>query len=275
MKKIVLSTFSVFMLISANTFKSQGFVTANTDTLFVPCPSCSGEAWSYGNTGPYAVTNYPFSVSVVLGVADNFSDEIQFRDFDLSIPPNSVVTGCEVLISQFWGGGTSVADSVVQLTYNGLPTGQNKALFSSWNPIADTVIYGSMTDTWGLNITAADVNNHHLGISYRIKSTGIVTASITDVRMRISYTMPTGLSVFTEKSIPYVFPNPVNNYLKLINIKNLVGSSYIIRDLQGKIILNGKINCEDDIIPCENLVIGTYFLEIFGKENRVVRFMVE
>ncbi len=183
---------------------SQGFVTADPDSVYVPCPSCSGAQWSNGNP-PSAITGYPFSIATIIGAPDLLTKEIQFRDYDMGIPANAIVTGCEVIITHNFGGGTAIMDSIVKLTINGIPMGSNKAFFSNWIPFTDTVTYGSSTDTWGLNLTPSMVNNNQLGISFKAFGPSIVTAMLTNVQLRIYYDIPCDYSFTFAESSPGQF----------------------------------------------------------------------
>ena len=123
---------------------SQGFVSAEPDSVKVPCPACPGSNWSPGNP-PAALTNYPFSVASPIGVPDAFSKEIHFYDYDLFIPATSTVSGVEVDVIRMAGGGTVLRDSVVNLMVQGQPMGQNRALQGNWLFQTDTLTYGLLS----------------------------------------------------------------------------------------------------------------------------------
>jgi hypothetical protein len=81
----------------------------------------------------------------------------------------------------------------------------------------------------------------------------------------------TGLNTFTKNKINLLYPNPVNDLLNLdIEFKN-VEYMYMIKDVFGNTIQQGKINDKNVRINVSRLTEGIYFLQIGEQVFRFVR----
>jgi hypothetical protein len=210
---------------------SQGFVSAEPDSVKVPCPACPGSDWSSGQP-PAALLNYPFNVASSIGGGNTFSKELQFYDYDLFIPATSTVSGVEVDVIRMANGGSTLRDSVVKLMVQGQPMGQNGALQGNWLFQTDTVTYGAPYNTWGINLTPAMVNGNQLGISFTLASTN-ATLVYYQVRMRVYYDLPMGVSGVEESSAMLIYPNPSENKINLDLPHHFTAGQYEIIDARG------------------------------------------
>lgn len=62
----------------------------------------------------------------------------------------------------------------------------------------------------------------------------------------------------------YIYPNPINNYLKVGNIQE---ADYSITDMTGRIVLNGTVTNTNNTISTESLSAGTYVLTIIENDK--------
>lgn len=72
-----------------------------------------------------------------------------------------------------------------------------------------------------------------------------------------------------------IYPNPAANELCLRSVKSLLGSTYVIRDLSGRMILKGSINAQEEKIQIQNLESGIYFVDLPGQAQASLKFVKE
>lgn len=258
MKTTTLFLWSLLLIVVRGS--AQGFVSAEPDSVKVPCPACPGADWSYGNP-PTALTNYPFSVACPIVGGNTFSKEIQFYDYDLFIPATSTVSGVEVDVIRMAGGGTILRDSVVKLMVQGQPMGQNGALQGNWLFQTDTVTYGSPYDTWGINLTPAMVNGNQMGISFTLASPN-VTLAYYQVRMRVYYDLPMGVSGVQESNSILIYPNPSENTINLDLPYNFEAGQYDIFNVNGQQVERMDLKPGSNSKNVGHLKSGTYYLNL-------------
>lgn len=73
------------------------------------------------------------------------------------------------------------------------------------------------------------------------------------------------VSITSNSSAITFYPNPVYSNLTITNA--IVGSTYRIVDISGKILLSGIINSNTAHINTSNLPSGLYFIELLDKQN--------
>lgn len=250
--------------------KAQGFVSANPDSVAVACPSCPGADWSLGNP-PAAISNYPFSIASVISGGNTFSKEIQFYDYDLAIPLNSTVSGVEIDVIRMAGGGTILRDSIVKLMIQGQPMGTNAALQGNWSFTTDTVTYGGPFDTWGINLSPANINGNQMGISFVLASTN-ATVAYYKVLMRVYYNFSMGGSDVHERSAIFIYPNPAQKNIHVDLPTDFKPGSYEIFDASGRIVDVISLASGKNSIDVQHLSAGTYHLMLgdWGRKTIVI-----
>lgn len=74
----------------------------------------------------------------------------------------------------------------------------------------------------------------------------------------------TSIKTITGKKVPYIYPNPTSD---VINVSEFnPNSNYIIYDLTGRNIKNGKLTSQ--ISLNKNITAGVYYLVIYDNENK-------
>lgn len=68
-----------------------------------------------------------------------------------------------------------------------------------------------------------------------------------------------------------IFPNPAEDYIR-IKSSNLIGSAINIIDPTGRIIKNGSLTSEDELLDIKDLHSGLYFIQIAGNESITLKF---
>jgi uncharacterized protein (TIGR02145 family) len=75
-----------------------------------------------------------------------------------------------------------------------------------------------------------------------------------------------------EIKIDYtVYPNPVVDQLNVVVDLSSIGSEYTISDMNGKILMKGQIPSQEFQIDMSGLSGGGYFINIEGKQKRIVK----
>jgi outer membrane protein assembly factor BamB len=72
-----------------------------------------------------------------------------------------------------------------------------------------------------------------------------------------------------------LYPNVVNDYLNVAISNKLVGSDYIVTDMQGKKILSGKFTSENEVIDFTFISSGVYLFKAEQNEDQVYRIVKE
>jgi len=71
------------------------------------------------------------------------------------------------------------------------------------------------------------------------------------------------------------FPNPANDVLTLV-VKNteIKGLYYQLYDINGKLILNNKVDATEIQIPMKDFIAGIYFLKLYYQNEEVKTFKI-
>jgi hypothetical protein len=237
--------------------QGQGMVSADPDTASIPCPNCPGASWSL-TMNPMPITQYPFSLPCIVLTPDSFTQTLFLYDYDLAIPPNALVTGCELVLIRTSGGGSFIEDSLLFLTHLGQTVGNNKAIPGNWSQATDTITYGGPQDTWGYNLTAAMVNNREIGVAISVKAINY-TLTLQQARMRIYYQMPMALDQSQSADLS-LFPNPASSILYVAFDTKKTEEHYIIITQEGKKVEEGTLSSEKPILYISHFPDGAYFL---------------
>ena len=91
---------------------------------------------------------------------------------NFSIPITTIITGIQFdLKVQRFG---RIVDQLIQLTYQGVPIGQNKTNYITDNlgnlPITNDSIYGGPTDLWGVDVTPDMLNDPSFGVLLKFQA---------------------------------------------------------------------------------------------------------
>lgn len=264
MKKVSFQLIMSFCSLSYQ-IMAQGFVSANPDSVAVPCTNCLGADWSLGNP-PAALLNYPFSVASVISGGNTYSKEIQFYDYDLFIPSNSTVSGVEIDVIRMAGGGNILRDSIVKLMVQGQPMGTNGALQGNWPFQTDTVTYGSPFDTWGLNLTPANINGNQMGVSFVLASPN-ATVAYSKVLMRVFYINAMGGTDVKESNAILIHPNPAHGNIQVDIASDFKPGHYEIIDSSGRTVGLVYLKSGENSIDVQHFDEGVYHL-ILGDLGR-------
>jgi hypothetical protein len=81
----------------------------------------------------------------------------------------------------------------------------------------------------------------------------------------------TGITdILSEKNAVKVFPNPTSGPFNVISHPGLIGTDFILYDISGRPVLNGKINSENMSIEPDDLSPGVYYLKAGNKPGQTI-----
>ncbi|MHB1346774.1 MAG: immunoglobulin-like domain-containing protein [Candidatus Humimicrobiaceae bacterium] len=161
-----------------------------------------------GNHGPTNVTGWtnPQNSMVSDGIyTTGPSIGLTAKGFGFNIPENATINGIEVNVERFItrSNNKRLIDNWASLLKNGVVVYNNiynRATGTDWKvstlalKAEENKIYGSPTDTWGLSLTPADVNNPNFGFLMQpfvwSVGTGLITAYVDYIGMTVYYTLP-------------------------------------------------------------------------------------
>lgn len=78
-----------------------------------------------------------------------------------------------------------------------------------------------------------------------------------------------------DKTAFNIYPNPSKNEITLKAEVKLIGSLYVIYDLNGKSVLTGKIKSVNTVIEIENLTRGIYLFSAGENLKQTFRVVKE
>ncbi|MBA7678065.1 hypothetical protein ES703_86336 [subsurface metagenome] len=157
--------------------------------------------WTIVGSRPWAnvnnakISNNVYSTSYITALA--YTHYLKATNFGFSIPAGSTIDGIVVGI-EYKANNPYVMDNVISLVVGGAVSGDNKKSFFSW-PSSDLYRnYGASIDTWGLTLTAADINAADFGMVVQAYSTNRYIdsiASVDHIRITVYYTEPPGTNM--------------------------------------------------------------------------------
>jgi hypothetical protein len=133
-----------------------------------------------------------------------YSNTAVFTGFGFAVPSGATITGIEVEILQRVNSpGGGIHDSILVLSLNGNPMGNNKAATGfNWYDVPTPAFYGDSADTWGYSWTPSDVNDPTFGLQYLITNTSYdQTASVDRLLMTVYYQTGSGMSYQTSSPL--------------------------------------------------------------------------
>ncbi len=129
--------------------------------------------------------------SASLSAASPLTAKLQPTGFSANIPSGASILGIEVKVRHKAANVNSLRDSSVRLITSAGPKGINYAkLASNWDNVYLNVAYGGLTDKWGENWTAAELNHPEFGVSLEASCPspcGNNQARVDHVTVRIAY----------------------------------------------------------------------------------------
>ncbi|WP_162298400.1 LamG-like jellyroll fold domain-containing protein [Flavobacterium tibetense] len=160
-----------------------------------------------------------------------------------------------------WHNVVSVLSSDGMKVYiDGVLSAQNNSVTSAENYIG----------YWRVGGLQSGGNNTMIG---NIDDIGVWDRVLTPTEILHIYQQGS-LSVNEQKLINFkIYPNPTIDKLIVENLDFSFDDEYVIVDLIGKEIMNGKLDKETSIINVSSLSKGVYILSIKGEVNRVFKFV--
>ncbi len=97
----------------------------------------------------------------------------------------------------------------------------------------------------------------------KIDDIGIWNSALTQQQITNLYNgTNVGINGYAIQNQLIIYPNPATCQINVMVNAHIAGSTYIIEDQLGKIVLTGKLNSENTIIPVSNLSTGIYMISI-------------
>ncbi len=150
------------------------------------------------------------SAASLISILSGNTYYLKVTGFNFNIPWYASICGVNVEIESRATGlilSASIRDQEVRLIKNGIISGNNYALAGNWGSSDSYKSYGSSTDTWGLDLTPADVNDPGFGIAISARITALIaalpSAEIDHIRMSLDYNpvLPVTLGYFNASRI--------------------------------------------------------------------------
>lgn len=117
--------------------------------------------------------------------------------------------------------------------------------------------YGAINDTLVISNTTLSNNNQ----TFRCIATSSSCSDTSDVAI-LTVIDNTGINVVETQNLFSVYPNPATNQINVKVNVSLIGSTYIITDQLGKVVLSGKLNAGNSLIELDKLSGGIYVFSI-------------
>lgn len=145
-----------------------------------------GTAWSSVDN---ALTSNNLYASVAFSPF-GISQYIKLTNFGFNIPSNQPITGVSVAREGNSSGGASISDYDIRLVVQGVIDGITGGLFN-WSFMSSDIIFtsGSQEDTWGIPLTADDINRSDFGVAYSVRdnSGGFTTFNLDTATITVYY----------------------------------------------------------------------------------------
>lgn len=172
----ILSGSTLYQCVVANTAGGALSVTGSA-TSFADSSSAGTVAWK-------TTTN-----TVTAGSLTITSHYLLCTGFGFALPTNATINGLVATIQETASAGGKIKDNSVKLLTSSTLTGTEHALTSSWANGTANVTYGTTTDTWGITISAANVNNSGFGLGISVTVSHSSNAVVNSVQFQVYYTL--------------------------------------------------------------------------------------
>lgn len=133
----------------------------------------------------------------------------------------------------------------------------------------------------GVNASGGEATGTGGLVSYTIAQTDFITATgsggiVTQgIQQPYQIIIGTGLEEKGIQLTASVYPNPTNDFILLkVENKKLEGFTFQLCDIQGKILLNKKIENSETLITMTDLNDATYFINVFNDIIEVKTFKI-
>ena len=126
------------------------------------------------------------------------------KGYGFNIPAGATINGVEVRVERKYSRTTNygrIYDQIACLVLNGTPTWEQSAIYpnynraviwTEWARLSEEIkVFGGPTDTWGVPLTPADVNNPNFGFNiWAMKQGSGTTLALVDyIGITVYYTM--------------------------------------------------------------------------------------
>ncbi|HLC82476.1 MAG TPA: T9SS type A sorting domain-containing protein [Bacteroidia bacterium] len=129
--------------------------------------------------------------------------------------------------------------------------------------------------------TGGDISGAGGGVSYSIGQIDYSTSNGSGGNLSEGVQQPYVISITTGMSITniqlnfLVYPNPtISNVVLSVDQTNLIGTSYQLLNIEGKLISENKISESMTTIPMENLNASIYIIKIIKNNSEIKTFKV-
>lgn len=142
---------------------------------------------SWINTDNIKVTDDTYATAPVPGTTSHY---IKATNFGFSIPSGSIIRGVLVEFERHVTGamGTGVTDNSVKLVVGGSITGNEKSAGASWAATDQYDSFGGANDTWGVSLTADNINGSDFGVVLSCTGNGADRVGLVDhARITVFY----------------------------------------------------------------------------------------
>ncbi len=133
----------------------------------------------------------------------------------------------------------------------------------------------------GTEATGGDASGIGGAASYTIGQTDYITATGSGGVITQGIQQPyeifniTGIDDIGIELTASVYPNPATDFilLKIVNSKSEI-FTFSLFDIQGKLLLNKKIETDETPVSMDKLASGIYFINVFRNNNEVKTFKI-
>jgi len=167
---------------NAGTGTTQGSVSANLwDDPF------NGEGFSDG-----AYVNCLINFNDPDG---SLTNDLLFNNFGFTLEYSALIVGITVTFVRYCDNGI-IWDYSVRLLVNGVLAGNDKSANHAWDTVDETFTFGTVTDTWGLQLFGSDLNKSNFGVQLVAQNfandSSADTAHVDSCRVVATYILPDG-----------------------------------------------------------------------------------